>query len=448
MDQEKKIAQYQSQVVSSCLAFLKEAADLAKKQFDSPDLPIFTVTVRILEPSGPGRYSGKTLEFAEVDLPLILHTLEKDLEASNSWNLASKVIRGYIEANDIKPESVFLHDVGNHYLWPLLGSYFKEQESFHYDPSRARKKITHLLKHLNASSTRVFGLISLEGFSAPRAFTLNRSIHLRPISETDIRMLGRTSYVLPPGRYRFPNPLCDDFPLVHSDWWICEIELTNSRGTADGYNELDSLMDLLILALRIFKEGSFSSGMVVRGARGEFGRTGVSHNKNMPRYSSGGRSYSFTTSETKAFVSFWRKFRRIMEKEDHYLEIPVRRIRAAGTRVEKADALVDCVIGLEALLGTEDERTELAYRFRVRGSVLLSDKRSERKKHVEVLKELYKLRSQVVHGSQFSERKLEENLPLAENALRKVWRWFFTHWHDRKNNKDGVARIDQALVGK
>ena len=137
-----------------------------------------------------------------------------------------------------------------------------------------------------------------------------------------------------------------------------------------------------------------------------------------------------------------------MEKEDHYLEIPVRRIRAAGTRVEKADALVDCVIGLEALLGTEDERTELAYRFRVRGSVLLSDKRSERKKHVEVLKELYKLRSQVVHGSQFSERKLEENLPLAENALRKVWRWFFTHWHDRKNNKDGVARIDQALVGK
>ena len=383
-----------------------------------------------------------------MDMLLILHSLEKDLESSNSWNLARKALESYIEANDIKPESFHFHDVGDHYLWPLLRSYFENQRSFLFHSSRARKKIAHLLKHLDASSTRVFGLVALERFSAPRAFSLDRSIRLRPISETDIRMLGRTDYVVPPGRYRFPNPLCDDFPLVHSDWWICEIELPNSRGTADGYNALHNLMDLLTLSLRIFKEGSFSSGMVIRGPRGEFGRTGISHNKNMQRYSSGAGSYSFTTTEIKAFVSFWRKFRRIMEMDRHYLEIPVRRMRSAGTRAEKADALVDCVIGLEALLATESERTELAYRFRIRGSVLLSDKRSERKEHVDTLRDLYDLRSRLVHGSRVPAQDLEKYLPLAENALRKVWRWFFTYWHDRKDNKEGVARIDQELVGK
>ena len=382
-----------------------------------------------------------------MDIPLILHSLEKDLQSGNSWNLVSKAIESYIEANDIKPESVFFHHVGDHYLWPLLRSYFEDQKSFLYNSSRSHKKIAHLLKHLDASSTQVFGLVALEGFSAPRAF-LDRSIRVRPISETDIRMLGRNNYVVPPGRYRFPNPLCDDFPLVHSDWWICEIELPNSRGTADGYNRLHSLMDLLTLALRIFKEGSFSSGMVVRGPRGEYGRTGVGHNRKMQRYSSGAGSYSFTMWETKAFVSFWRKFCRIMETEGHYLEIPVRRMRTAGTRAERADALVDCVVGLEALLATESERTELAYRFRIRGSVLLSDKRSERKEHVDTLRDLYDLRSRLVHGSRVPARDLEKYLPLAENALRKVWGWFFTYWHDRKDNKEGVARIDQELVGK
>jgi hypothetical protein len=435
------------QVISSCLVLLKEATELAAKKLGSFNLPTSTVHVQILEPSGPGTHSGKTLEFPEVDLPLIHHALEKALGDSHSWDIANKAIQDYIEKNSIKPESVFFHDVDNHYLWPLLGGYFEDEGSFYDDPKRGRKHIAHLLKHLDASTIRVFGLMPLEGFSAPKAFSLDKYVRLRPITETDIRMLGRTSYVDPSGRSRFPNPLCREFPFVHSDWWICEIDLPNTRGTADGYNRLHTSMELFTMALRMFKEGSFSLGMAIRGARGKFGRLGVGHNKNMPRYSSGGNLYVLGASEVKAFVSFWKKFCEIMEMGNHYLEIPVRRIQTAGTRKEKADALVDCVIGLEALLSTEDERTEIAYRFRVRGSVLLSKKRNERKKHLQVLKKLYSFRSQVVHGSDFAKENLEENLSLAENALRKVWRWFFAYWHERKSNKEGVAKIDEMLVG-
>ena len=115
-------------------------------------------------------------------------------------------------------------------------------------------------------------------------------------------------------------------------------------------------------------------------------------------------------------------------------------------RSSRADALVDYVIGIEALLGLADERTELSYRFRVRGSVILSKRRSERKANIKILRDLYDLRSKVVHGQNVSEEKLEKALPQAENALRAIWRWYFKHFHDKSSNRAGIERIDEELV--
>lgn len=104
------------------------------------------------------------------------------------------------------------------------------------------------------------------------------------------------------------------------------------------------------------------------------------------------------------------------------------------------------MIGLEALLGTREEQTELSYRFRVRGSVLLADRKSERKNYLKTLGDLYGLRSAIVHGSHISTQELEEYLPLAESALRRIWNWYFRHWYGESDNKLGITRIDAELV--
>lgn len=134
-----------------------------------------------------------------------------------------------------------------------------------------------------------------------------------------------------------------------------------------------------------------------------------------------------------------------MKNDRHYLQIPIRRLVASGLRKDREDSFIDCVIGLEALLSTESERTELSYKFRVRGSVLLSKHRQERKELINKLKRLYDLRSRLVHGGRVSSNDLETYLPFAEYALRKVWRWFFEHWSDEKSNEKGVIRIDEDL---
>ncbi|MBA2486658.1 MAG: hypothetical protein H0V35_11275 [Nitrospira sp.] len=134
-----------------------------------------------------------------------------------------------------------------------------------------------------------------------------------------------------------------------------------------------------------------------------------------------------------------------MKNDTHYLQVPVRRLVTSGLRKDREDSFIDCVIGLEALLSTESERTELSYKFRVRGSVILSKRRQERKELIAMLKRLYDLRSRLVHGGRVSPNDLETSLPLAEYALRKVWRWFFDHWSNEKSNEKGVVRIDEDL---
>lgn len=448
MGQTKDTARLRTLVSSHCLILIKEAMDAAFKQFGSRDLPIASGTVLVLEPSSQGNCTGQKRRLQEPDTPLILRSIENALQSSAAWNTARNVLQDYIDTTGVKAGGFFLHDTDDHYLWPMLVSYLRDQNSFTYNPSYGRKAVGRLLKYLDLTDIPVFALIPLEGFSASRAFRLEQSIHIHPITESEIRELGRTDYVAPPGRYRFPNPLCENFPFPHSDWWICEINLPNPRGSAEGFNMIHRLMELLTLALRTFKQGKFSVCVALSGPSGFYGRVGVSFNKTMQRYSHGGKPYALSESELREFIRFWKGFRRIMDKEGHYLQIPARRLRSASTRREREDALVDYVIGLEALLGVEEERTELSYRFRIRGSVLLSKTRSARKGFINPLRELYDLRSRLVHGGKITDTKLEAMLPFAEDALRKVWRWFFRYWHDQNDNKKGVAQIDEDLVGR
>ena len=149
--------------------------------------------------------------------------------------------------------------------------------------------------------------------------------------------------------------------------------------------------------------------------------------------------------EIREFVAFWKRFRALTPA--HYLQLPARRLLSAGGRRRTDDALVDYVIGLEALLGKADERTELAYRFRVRGAVVLALTRAERRARSRALNELYSLRSRVVHGMHSDESELAAAMPIAEDALRRVWRWYFDHYPSGGTNVAGINRIDLDLLG-
>jgi hypothetical protein len=90
-----------------------------------------------------------------------------------------------------------------------------------------------------------------------------------------------------------------------------------------------------------------------------------------------------------------------IEEPERPSELALRRFTLGCGREDSADALVDYLVALEALLLPYDDQTrnaELSYRFRLHGAYFLSRDSSERRVVHDQLRSLYGIRSRLVHG--------------------------------------------------
>ena len=90
-------------------------------------------------------------------------------------------------------------------------------------------------------------------------------------------------------------------------------------------------------------------------------------------------------------------------KSDNILRRAFSRFVMARARASLEDSLIDYVICLESICLTENKSSitsELAYRFSLNGSTLLwrSSLKLDRRKAVDLLKNIYEIRSKIVHG--------------------------------------------------
>jgi hypothetical protein len=76
--------------------------------------------------------------------------------------------------------------------------------------------------------------------------------------------------------------------------------------------------------------------------------------------------------------------------------IALHRLMTAACEASPADAIVDYVIALEAMLLKDSD--ELSFKHATFGASFLADERSDRKALFEQLREVYRIRSKVVHG--------------------------------------------------
>jgi len=359
-----------------------------------------------------------------------------------SWTDAKNALDAFIKARDAKPTGLWDQSVERQYLLPLLRLYFEDMSSFVYDRRRARKAVSTMVRELNSPEVEVLGIIALEGFEAHSQFHLQPGLLLRPIKQDELLELGGKEGGVPVG-----TGAHDQHLWPSEDWWICEVRVRCPRGNALGWNRVHEINDKLALALRVFKSGGVALGLVTIGASTPFGGGPEGRGGQLKKIAVGKTRYVLSEEESRKFRWFWRRFLNVMERPQHYLQVPIRRHGVAGTRSEKEDALVDYVIGLEALLGKDDERTELSYRFRVRGAVVLAGNgRRDRKKYLRDLRELYNLRSRIVHGQPLRPEDLDTYLPIAEEALRRVWNWYFRRWYEEDSNEAGIESIDADLV--
>jgi hypothetical protein len=85
-------------------------------------------------------------------------------------------------------------------------------------------------------------------------------------------------------------------------------------------------------------------------------------------------------------------------------DIALRRFATGATRPDAADALLDFTITLEALLLPDDpdaRRTEMTYRFQMHGALYLANDAAGRHAVARQLRDIYGMRSRVVHGRSY-----------------------------------------------
>jgi len=336
------------------------------------------------------------------------------------------------------------------YIWPqrLLQVYFDQVQQFRFKGSVAKRVVKQFGEDLSSDTFTILDIFHLEQFDAPHKIALGdkRNITLRPVTLDDIFEYGGI-----PQKFEFfqRDPM-------YEYGWICQIE---TPGRKDNYwqdwNETRNTIGDVLNALMLTQSGyikyrllrrcparPFSVGPTLLGKRASV-RLGV------------GAPLTLDRADIHRLRTLFRKLCRVAD-EDHFehLRLPLRRLNSFGLRKNDEDRITDVVIALERLLAY-DLKTEIGYRFRLRGASLLPESFGGTRDRLDLMQDLYNLRSDIVHGNTGTEKlktatekmnleqRIRHMLPKAEGVLRAVFRWYLDHldyWIPEKGVSKNTAK--------
>jgi hypothetical protein len=419
------------------LEVIQETVVLCRARFDG-QLPLVAETGGFWEPAGTGSHRWVGFDRQRVAWHQVRAAIGDEIAETPTWTRAEGLVKSFLTGRVLLP--VFDSNIREaDFMWRAIDRCLGDQSVLRLQRRTALLRITDFLEAAKRSSDRAVCLLIVDGFSASHEFAVEPGIRVRKIRRKDLELFGAQ---------RVPIQLPDQVFVPRADCWLWEIQYPNPRGTADGWTAVSRATEPIRVVHAAFKGGRVVTGpgLIMIDSPFPFGRGMLPRSDPMSMLSR--TNQTFGRGEVRRFVVFWRTFRPLMQLDRHYLQLPVRRLHSGTNRDHQEDALVDYVIGLEALLGLDDERTEMAYRFRTRGAVLMAGSRGSRREHFRRLNRLYDLRSRIVHGlPPQNASDLSEGLEYAEHALRRVWHWFFANWRNEDSNVAGVKRIDELLIG-
>jgi len=144
-----------------------------------------------------------------------------------------------------------------------------------------------------------------------------------------------------------------------------------------------------------------------------------------------------------------RIYRAVIETESEAMRLALKRLNGCLTRTDAADAILDGTIGLELLLG-DDQNQSLSYKLRLRAAALAILAGRSAKVIASKVKRLYEARSAIVHGrrkkqtkkaSEPADASYSQDRLIASDLLRFVLDVLLTHPEYQKPSK-----IDEGLL--
>ena len=413
----------QSNLKAVCQRLIAKAVASGLEAFGSQELPRRESESMWLEPNAQGGHSGESRTVQRIDLGALWMRALDELEDCDEWSAAEGAMEAYEKACGASVNSLWI--TYNGYCYQLLDEYFARANRFEVLPSVVDAIVGELVVYCRSSIEGARILLALEGFSAAGAFGVDPGILIRPITQAELEEYGER----PP---LFPFQTVAGHTWPRDDWWVCDVKTQGAKGLPEAQNKSQETCELFKSGLSVFMAGRFTAIPLGGSKDGSCGVEGRHRGGNIARHSSQKDPYHLSEQDIESLQQFWPRFQAIMMPDFHYLQLPARRLELGAERTRRGDALVDYVIGLEALLSKGGEQTEIRYRFSVRGAVVLSPAPADRRGKFEEMHAVYDMRSRIVHGGQPESQQLAQVTLWAGDALRTRWHWYSTDGQTRQ----------------
>lgn len=406
----------------------KAVIELAAKHELEP--PVAETEIFFWEDSGGGRADGRTETLKEPDWRAVFEILRDDLDTLAELKAFRDAAAAYYRDHG-KPFRSFGAGDPEWASGLPLEVYFRKLGSLTLDERLAAAVCAEYVRDSSSPDAVATSTYRIASFSADRQFDLANGISFRPVQRSDIDKFGRSEY-----------PHFRKQMALHTADWICEIRETIPKTAHDPMSRHRDLMDVVIGALGLSADGRAAFTLLASGIYSPYAWFGLSGG--FDRYTSGvGEAIKLGAADIETFKRVFADVAAIdTDNSLKHLRLPFSRLRAAAHRSDSDDRLVDIVVGMESLL-VSGSTAEIGFRFRLHGAALLPDSFGNIKERIEFLKELYNLRSNVVHGGP---RRMDvgATVPRAESALKTLFLWYLKH--RRQNTEALLDTLDGELV--
>jgi len=203
----------------------------------------------------------------------------------------------------------------------------------------------------------------------------------------------------------------------------------------------------LISALRLFKPGYFQYKIGITDNALDVPFFGITITQ-IVRISGYGGNYALEQNEVGEFQEFWKNLfgKNFLKFKPN--GIAVRRFSSAVEKFDKEDQVIDFLIGFEALFFKQGETAEQTHKISVRVARLLKSDFEGHEKMFKEMKDIYKIRSEIVHGDEPSFNKntfnnIYEVTSRASDLLRESIKIFLDKEIDSQDKHNNfITRLD------
>jgi hypothetical protein len=193
----------------------------------------------------------------------------------------------------------------------------------------------------------------------------------------------------------------------------------------DEYPEYTDKIDAVkkvITCLRLFKQGDIGFYIILEASKLDTPiLAGLTLRHSVIGFPEG-KIYTLAKNEISKFRKYWRTLDKVDLHGFSELRIALDRFESAYERTSIDDKLLDYVICFEILLGSKDDKDSLTYKISVRFSRLCRRDLHQRKIYRYAMREIYGLRSAIVHGNEDDKKNLwkKVNINDVEEKLREA----------------------------